>query len=378
MPPKSSPSTPKLPPVRVARAAERVRHHVGRLYQRLAPPPITVIDIIFGALLSQAISASAQLGIADALAAGPLTKEELASRIGADPDSVARLMRLLISRGIFRRRRDGRFSLNALADTLRSDSPISVRGVALLYGSPQHRANWTRLADAVRTGEPNPPKVFGRDLFDYLRDDPEFAQIFKDAMTSTSSVLEAAVVAAYDFSDFGVIADIGAGHGRLLSSILAAAPDARGVLFDLPEAVEGAPLVLTAHGVIDRVTVTGGSFFESVPSADAYVMKNVIHDWPDDEAIAILGTIKARGPSGCETATAGDGRPGSRPRIPRPLRRYGDAGAGGRTGTRPQAVDRPTPAGRLPTAARGADSRAAVRHRSRAQLIFGHRLSRGS
>ncbi len=82
-------------------------------------------------------------------------------------------MGLLISRGVFRRRRDGRFALNALGDTLRTDSPISMRGAALLYGSPQHRANWTRLADTVRTGEPNPPKVFGKDFFDYLPDDPE-------------------------------------------------------------------------------------------------------------------------------------------------------------------------------------------------------------
>lgn len=188
MPPKSSTSTPKLPPARVARAIERVRHHVGRLYQRLAPPPIAVIDMIFGGFLSQAISASAQLGIADALAAGPSAKEELARRVEADPDSLARLMRLLISRGVYRRRRDGRFALNALADTLRADSPISMRGAALFYGSPQHRANWTRLAEAMRTGEPNPPKVFGKAVFDYLPEDPEWAEIFNDAMTSTSSV----------------------------------------------------------------------------------------------------------------------------------------------------------------------------------------------
>ena len=135
MPPESPTSTPKLPPAGVARAVERVRHHVGRLYQRLAPLPITVVDMIFGAFLSQAISAAAQLGIADALAAGPLTKEELARGVGADPDSVARLMRLLISRGVFRRRRDGRFAHNALSDTLRTDSPISMRGVALI---PDH------------------------------------------------------------------------------------------------------------------------------------------------------------------------------------------------------------------------------------------------
>jgi hypothetical protein len=142
--------------------------------------------------------------------------------------------------------------------------------------------------------------VLGKDVFGYLREDPEFAEIFNAAMTSTSAIMEAAVVAAYDFSNFGVIADIGGGHGRLLSSLLAAAPNARGVLFDLPEAVEGAPPLLAAHGVADRVTVTGGSFFDSVPSADAYVMKNVIHDWPDDEAIAILGTIKAAAPPGAK------------------------------------------------------------------------------
>lgn len=298
MAPKSTTSRPKLPPARVARAVERIHHHVGRLYQRLAPPPITVIELIFGAFLSQAISASTQLGIADALSDGPLTEEELARRVGAHPDSVARLMRLLISRGVFRRRRDGRFALNALADTLRSDSPISTRGVAMLYGSPQHRANWTRLVDAVRTGEPNPAKVLGKGVFEYLSDDPEFAAIFNDAMTSTSSILEAAVVAAYDFTKFSLIADIGGGHGRLLSSLLTAAPAARGVLFDLPEAVAGAWPVLTAHGVAERVTVTGGSFFDGVPTADAYVMKNVIHDWPDDEAVAILGNIKAAAPPG--------------------------------------------------------------------------------
>jgi hypothetical protein len=91
-----------------------------------------------------------------------LTEEELAGRVGAHPDSLARLMRLLISRGVFRRRRDGRFALNALAETLRTDSPISTRGIALLYGSPQHRAIWTRLADAVRTGEPNPRRCLER------------------------------------------------------------------------------------------------------------------------------------------------------------------------------------------------------------------------
>ena len=292
--------TPKLPPARVARAIDRLRHHISRLHQRTAPPPIAVLEMIFGTFLAQAIAAAAQLGVADALAGGPLSKDELARRVGADPDALARLMRLLISRGVFRRRRDGRFALNALGDTLRTDAVPSMHGAALFYGSRQHRDNWTQLVEAVRSGTANPPRVFGKEIFEYLPEDPEFANLFNNAMTSLSTVLEAAVVAAYAFEGHSVIADIGGGHGRMLSAILNSVPDARGILFDLPEAVAGAPDVLAQHGVADRVEVVGGSFFESVPTADAYVMKNVIHDWSDDKAVAILGTVKAAAAPGAK------------------------------------------------------------------------------
>lgn len=124
--------------------------------------------------------------------------------------------------------------------------------------------------------------------------EPELGAIFNDAMTSVSELAIAPVVAAYDFSRFGTIADIGGGHGRLLAAILQAAPRSRGVLYDLPQVVDGAPAMLGKYGTADRVRVIPGSFFDSVPAgADAYVMKNIIHDWPDTEALSILRNVRA-------------------------------------------------------------------------------------
>jgi hypothetical protein len=277
---------------------DRVRHHLARLHLRLAPPPIAVMELILATWLSQAITAAAQLGIADALAAGPLTADELGRKVGADPDAVARLMRLLISRGIFRRR-GNRFALNALGDTLRSDARVSMAGAALFFGSKQHREHWTSLVESVRTGKASVPSIRGMEFFEYLGEDPEFAGLFNHAMTSTSEMLEAALVAASDLNRFRIIADVGGGHGELLSAMLTAAPNARGMLIDLQEVVAGAPAVLAEHGVAERVRIEGGSFFDGVPpGADAYVMKNVLHDWDDDKAAEILCNIRAVSESG--------------------------------------------------------------------------------
>ena len=237
---------------------------------------------------------AAELGIADALADHPLPLDDLADRVGADPDALRRLMRALISRGIFRQRRDGRYDLTALADTLRSDAPFSMHGYARLVGSPQHREHWSLLVESVKSGKAILPQLRGKEAFDYLRDEPELAKVFNDAMTGLSGLAAIAVVAGYNFGPYRTIVDVGGGHGGLLSAILAATPNARGVLYDLPEVVAGASALLRQRGVKDRVRVEGGSFFDSVPSGgDAYVLKNVIHDWPDEQAVAILRNVRA-------------------------------------------------------------------------------------
>lgn len=250
--------------------------------------------MILNAWVAQGITAAVQLGVADALADGPLQPEELARRVDANPDALNRLMRALVGEGIFRRTRDGRYALNALADPLRTDAPVSIAGMARFVGAPEHREHWSRLAEAVRTGEAVIPKMRGMQAFEYLNSEPELGVIFNDAMTSISELAIAPVVAAFDFAPYATIADVGGGHGRLLSAILQATPAARGILYDLPQVVEGAPKLLAKYGTEDRVEIIPGSFFESAPAgADLYILKNIIHDWPDEQAVSILRNIRA-------------------------------------------------------------------------------------
>ena len=284
----------KVPPAKAVRVAERARHHLNRLHQRMVPPHAAMMDLIMGAWIAQAITAAADLGIADALGKGPLSADELAAAVNADPDALGRLLRALSSRGIFRHRRDGRYELTALAETLCCDAEVSMAALARWVGAAQHREHWSHLAQAVRTGRALIPELRGKSAFEWLADEPQLAEIFNRAMTSVSELSIAPVIGAYDFSPYATIVDVGGGHGRLLAAVLAATPTARGVLFDLPQVVAGAPPLLRKHHAHDRVRIVEGSFFEHVPDdGDAYVLKNVIHDWPDDDAVHILRNVRA-------------------------------------------------------------------------------------
>lgn len=282
------------PPVPLVRALERFRHHLYRLHQRLVPAAVATTELIMGHMASQAVAVAAELGVADALADGPLTRDELARRVGAHPAALARLLRGLISRGIFRELRDGRYALTPMADALRSDAPISVAGWARFYGSPEYRELWSFLVEAVRTGQSVVPALKGTDGFSYMVQNPALAALFNDGMTAIAEAAAASVVAAYDFGQFPTIIDVGGGHGRLLAAILDAAPSARGVLFDQPDVVAGAAPLLDRTHVSSRVRVEGGSFFDSVPSGgDAYILQLVIHDWGDEAAQTILRNVAA-------------------------------------------------------------------------------------
>lgn len=295
--PRTAPLASSTPPVAVVRALQWIRHHLLRLHQKLVPAPLAMTELLMGQMVSQAIAAAAELGLAQALADGPLNRDELARRVGVHPVALGRLMRALIGRGVFRELRDGRYGLTPIAVTLCPDAPLSVVGWARYCGSQPYRELWSALIDAVRTGQPVPPSLWGMDGFAYLAENTHAATLFNDAMTSLSEVTAASVVNAYEFGRFPVVVDVGGGHGRLLAAILAANPESRGVLCDLPTVVTGAPAVLDAAGVGSRVLIESGSFFESVPAGgDAYVLQFVIHDWGDDAAQTILRNIAAAAP----------------------------------------------------------------------------------
>lgn len=286
-------ATIKAPPARLARIVEWIRHRLFLLHQRLLPPPAAMMEMIIANWTSQAITAAAQLGVADALANGPLPADELAARVGANVDALRRLLRALVSRGIFRRRRDGRYELNPLAATLRSDAPVSMACAARFYGSAEQRERWTLLVDSIRTGSSVVPALRGKQSFDYFAEKPELAELFNQTMTSVSQLTTVPVVTGYDFSGYATIVDVGGGHGPLLTAILAACPASRGILYDLPPVVASARDRLHGHSVADRVRMEQGSFFDRVPAGgDAYILKNVIHDWPDEKAVRILRNVR--------------------------------------------------------------------------------------
>jgi hypothetical protein len=288
------PKVARVPPAWLARAVEWIRHHLLLLHQRLLPAPAAMMELVVSGWPAQAITTAAQLGIADALADGPLPIDALAARVGADADALRRLMRALIGRGIFRRRRDGRYALNSLAATLRSDAPISVKGAALFQGSQEQRERWTLLTDSVRTGESIVPALRGMEGFDYLIEIPEHAELFDQTMTCLAQMTLAVLVASYDFAVHHTIVDVGGGQGAMLAAILGVTPRSRGILYDVPRAVKGAPELLRANHVFDRTQIVEGSFFDHVPGGgDVYLLKNIIHDWPDDKALQILRNVRA-------------------------------------------------------------------------------------
>jgi O-methyltransferase/methyltransferase family protein len=257
-------------------------------------PAAVLMNLITGKFMTQAISTAAELRLADELRDGPLTAGELARRAGADAGAVYRLLRALAMAGVFTEGEGRSFSLTPVGDMLRTDVSGSLAGMARFFAQPWHHGAWSEMTHSVRTGESAFTQAHGAPLFQWLGAHPAESEVLSQAMVSLSSVLAQAVVAALDFRRFNRIADIGGGHGALLGAILKAAPEARGVLFDLPGVVAGAGPVLAEAGVADRCEVVGGDAFSGVPrGCDAYVIKHVIHDFSDDDAARLLGHCAA-------------------------------------------------------------------------------------
>ncbi|MBL1078529.1 hydroxyneurosporene methyltransferase [Nocardia sp. 2] len=285
---------PKVPPLPVIHAVDRIRHRLAALQRRLVPGHVALREIQMGGFLAQAVHAAAALGIADALAAGPRQPGDLARTIGADEDGLRRLMRVLISFEVFAQRTDGAYALTRVSRALRGDAPVSLRDLFLFFGSEYHRGHWSHLHDAVRTGHAVGPVLDGMSFFDYTAEHRELGELFDRAMTSVSNLAIAPLLAAYDFGRFGTIVDVGAGHGSLLIEILRHTEARRGVIFDLPEVVAGLQDQINRHELTDCLTVETGSFFDTVPKGgDAYILKHIVHDWSDTEAEHLLRTARA-------------------------------------------------------------------------------------
>jgi hypothetical protein len=250
--------------------------------------------LIGGFQVSQAIHAAVDLGIPDLLADDERTADELATSTGADASTLYRLLRALASVGVLHEASGRRFSLTTLGTPLQSGVPGSLRGWVRLMGRDYVWRSWGNLPNAVRSGENSFRSLHGTTVWKWREERLEESAIFDDAMMSLTAASNAAILAAYDFGRFATMVDIGGGNGTLLAALLDAYPTTRGVLFDQAHVVRGAEPLLRAAGVLERCEVVSGDFFSAVPpGGDAYVLKAIIHDWEDEEAIAILRACRA-------------------------------------------------------------------------------------
>ena len=245
---------------------------------------IALQRMIIGDWISQAVQVAASLGVADLIADRPRSAADLAGSLGVHGPSLYRLMRALASVGVFTEVVLGSFGLTAVGDYLRTGVPGSLRALATIHTAIEWGA-WGQLGHSVRTGENAFRHLHGMGYFDYLAAHPDLGELFDRGMTEYVTMNGIAVTQAFDFSRFRKIVDVGGGHGALMAEILSSAPQASGIVYDLPSVVERADSSLRS----DRCEFFGGDFFASVPEGgDLYLMASIVHDWDDNSCRKLL------------------------------------------------------------------------------------------
>jgi hypothetical protein len=247
-----------------------------------------LMPLLLGHRPAAAIAAAAELGLVDLLGSGPRTAADLAAAAGTDPDATYRLLRALAAFDVLDEGDTRTFALTDLGDLLRSDAPGSLAPQAQLQADPAIWAAWGNLAHSVRTGENAFAAAHGMDVWAHRRLHAERSATFDAMMAANSAAVVGAVTAAYDFAEGAHVVDVGGGRGHLLEAALRRQESLTGTVFDQPHVVpDQAPA-----GLEGRWSSQGGSFFEDVPPADAYLLKWILHDWPDGECVRILSRCR--------------------------------------------------------------------------------------
>src|SRR5438093_1828204 len=264
------------------------------------PPHAQLIEMATAHWISRIVYVAAKLSLADHLAGGPKSAEELAGPTGTHAPSLYRFMRTLAHLGLLSEDAGQRFALTPLGEALKKNAPGAARATVLTLASDWCANGFGELLYSVQTGKSGVEKYLGMPIFDWFGKNPEMASLFSETMVGFHGAEPAAVAAAYDFSGMKTIVDVGGATGNLLTTVLGRAPGARGILYDLPHVGRGAPALIQSRGLTDRVTIEGGSFFERVPAGgDAYLLSHVIHDWSEAQCLTILGHCRrAMNPGG--------------------------------------------------------------------------------
>ncbi len=252
-------------------------------------PLFALVEMASGLWVSRALWAAADLGVADAIGDEPATLETIAAATGAREEPLRRLMKALVSAGLFTTADGEHFGHSDTSIFLKSDHPLSQRPFLRAIFGGEHYAGWGALGRSLTDGGTAFDHVYGRPVFDWYGDHPAEAEAFSRAMRATTLLIETILMAAWTPPPFEVAVDVGGSRGTLIAGLLARAPDARGVLFDLPEIAD----TVRPDIAEPRIEVIGGDFFESVPAGDLYLLKLILHDWDDARSEAILRNIRA-------------------------------------------------------------------------------------
>ena len=280
---------PHYPPLFLVRISEKVRQVFLKMNRRFTHPNVVMWEMVHNMWLAAGISVVAELGIADMLRKGARPVRELAALSDTHEDSLYRVMRMLASQGIFRERKDRSFERTPLSVPLQDDQ---IRYLILLHLNRNQFELFGQLMLSVRTGDTVKGKHSGKALFDHIGNDEKKNEWFNRAMTNASRMQLAAILPAFPFRKYRTIIDIGGGEGYFLASILGRAPQSRGILFDLPHALENFPDLMASRRLTGRLEARGGDFFEEVPGGgDLYILKSVLHDWDDDFSVQILRNV---------------------------------------------------------------------------------------
>ena len=254
--------------------------------EKTRSPAVLIHEMSSAFILSQALYAVAKLGVADFIRDGRSSVADLALAAAADKGVLYRVMRALAGFGVFHEEEGGFFSLTPAGQLLRSDHGHSLRH-AVIFRCEENYDAFRALLHSVRTGENAFKRVFGAPRFEYLKSNNEANASFQEGMKAITKADTSAILKAYDFSAFKTVVDVGGGNGALLSGILAQCPHLSGILFDQEATIELARA--GAGGQLGNCQLVAGDFFAAVPKGgDLYVLKSVIHDWPDEPSVTIL------------------------------------------------------------------------------------------
>jgi hypothetical protein len=256
-----------------------------------------LLNAAMNAWIAPALAVTVRLGIADLLAAAPLRAADLAQRAGADLDSLRRLLRALCSIGVFALRGDDAFELTPISELLRADHPQALGALLDISLGGENQESWCDFERAVREGRCAFDVRHGMSWLDYYALHPDRRRVFGAAMTATTRAIEDSILQAHDFGEFEVVVDIGGSEASLVGRILERFTQARGIVFDLPATVEAGRVSWAHASFAPRLAAVGGDFFKEVPVGDLYLLKLILHDWPDADARRILETIRRAIPS---------------------------------------------------------------------------------